>query len=171
LLRKNASIWSTRRFLCRDSVLGWIKKSEGDDAGAKAAYTKARPQQLAYVQKWPDDPNPLIMLAYADAGSGRKEEALSEARQAAAMEPISRDAIEGPMLALDLAEVNLWAGELNLAIKALETLSEVPGGLRYGELATMPEWDPLRSDPRFQKLLSELKDPIPITNRQVSPDR
>jgi serine/threonine protein kinase len=154
-----------RRFLSRDSVLGWIKKSEGDDAGAKAAYARARPQQLAYVQKWPDDPNPLIMLAYADAGSGRKEEALSEARQAAAMEPISRDALEGPTLALDFAEVNLWAGELNSAIKELETLTKVPGGLRYGELAKMPEWDPLRSDPRFQNLLSRLKEPIPIANR------
>ena len=157
-----------RRFLCRDSVLGWIKKSEGDDAGARAAYAKARPQQLVYVQKWPDDPNPLIMLAYADAGSGRKEDALNEARQAATMEPISRDAMEGPNLALDLAEVNLWAGEIDSTIKVLETLTEVPGGLRYGELAKMPEWDPLRNDPRFQKLLSELKNPIPIANRAES---
>ena len=109
------------------------------------------------------------MLAYADAGGGRKEEALSEARQAAAMEPISRDALEGPMVALDLAEINLWVGELNSAINELETLSEVPGALTYGDLA-LPEWNSLRGDPRFQKVLSELR-PIPITNHPVSPDR
>ena len=81
-----------------------------------------------------------------------------------AMQPVSQDAVEGPILARDLAGVYLLAGEKELAIEQLESLAQVPRALYYGELAKDPDWDPLRNDPRFQKLLSELK-PIPIVNR------
>jgi tetratricopeptide (TPR) repeat protein len=154
---------SERRLVCRDFLLGWIKKAEGDWAAVKIAFANSRPLQVAYVQKWPNEPNPLMMLAFTDAALGRKEDALSEGRQAMMMRPISQDAIDGPILGLDLAGVYLWAGERELAIEQLETLEQVPGALTYGDL-TMPDWDPLRNDPRFEKLLSELK-PIPIVNR------
>jgi hypothetical protein len=159
-----------RRFACRDFLLGWIKKSEGDDAAAKIAFVNSRPMQLAYVQKWSDDPNPLTMLALTDAALGHTEDALSEGRQATAMQPISRDAIDGPLLAAEVAEVYAWAGERELAIKQLEILEQVPRALTYGDLAKLPDWDSLRSDPRFQKVLSQLK-PIPIVNRSDSANR
>jgi serine/threonine protein kinase/tetratricopeptide (TPR) repeat protein len=153
-----------RRFICRDFLLGWIKKAGGDTAAAKAAFETARPSQVAYLQKWPDDPNPLMMLALTDAALGHTEDALKEGRQAAKMLPISRDAIDGPVLATELAQVYVWAGENELAIQQLETLKQVPRALIYGDFAKLPEWDPLRSDPRFQKLLSEF-NPIPIVDR------
>jgi serine/threonine protein kinase/Tfp pilus assembly protein PilF len=152
-----------RRFLSREAERGFIKKSAGNNDEAKVAFANARPLQVAYVEKWPDDPNPLMMLAYTDAAIGNKDEALSEARKAVTMRPISQDAVDGPPLAVDLAEVYLWAGEAELAIDQLQTLVQVPGALTCGDLA-MPEWDPLRNEPRFQKLLSDLK-PIPIVNR------
>ena len=65
-----------RRFVCKDFLLGGIKAAEGDNAAAQIAYAKARPLQLAYVNKWPDDPNSLIVLAATDAALGNKEEAL-----------------------------------------------------------------------------------------------
>jgi hypothetical protein len=154
----------SRKFVCKDYLLGGIKTAEGDDAAAKIAYADARPLQLAYVNKWPDDPNPLMVLAATDAGLRRKEDALREGRQAVAMRPISEDAVEGPILAADLAAVYLLAGERELAMEQLESLAEVPRALYYGDLAKLPEWDPLRYEPRFQKLLSDLK-PIPIVNR------
>jgi serine/threonine protein kinase len=153
-----------RRFICRDFLLGWIKKAGGDTAAAKAAFETARPSQVAYLQKWADDPNPLMMLALTDAALGHTEDALKEGRQAAKMLPISRDAIDGPVLATELAQVYVWAGENELAIQQLETLKQVPRALIYGDFAKLPEWDPLRSDPRFQKLLSEF-NPIPIVDR------
>jgi serine/threonine protein kinase len=153
-----------RRFICRDCALGWIKKSEGADAAARTAFASARPLQLAYVQKFPDDPTPLMMLAYTDAALGRKEDALTEARKAVAMRPISQDAVDGAPLTADLAEVYLWAGEHELAIEQLEVAEQIPRALTYGDLAKLPEWDALRDDPRFQKVLSQLK-PIPIVNR------
>jgi hypothetical protein len=103
------------------------------------------------------------MLAITDAKLGREEDALKEGRLAMAMRPISEDAVEGPLLARDLAEVYLYVGEPELAIKQLEVLEQVPRGLMFGDLAKLPDLDPLRSDPRFQKLLATLK-PIPITN-------
>jgi hypothetical protein len=66
-------------------------------------------------------------------------------------------------LAVDLARVYLLCGENELAIKQLESLEQVPQALTFGDLAELPDWDPLRTDPRFQKLLATLK-PIPITN-------
>ena len=152
-----------RRFICRDFLLGWIKKAGGDTAAAKAAFEIARPLQVAYLQKWPDDPNPMMMLALTDAALRRTEDALKEGRQAEAMLPISKDAIDGPVLATELAQVYVWAGENESAIQQLETLKQVPRALIYGDFAKLPEWDPLRSDPRFQKILSELK-PIPIVD-------
>jgi serine/threonine protein kinase len=153
-----------RRFICRDFLLGWIKKAGGDAAAAKVAFETARPLQVAYVQKWPDDPNPLMMVALTDAALGHTQDALKEGRQAAAMLPISKDAVDGPLLATELAQVYVWAGENELGIQQLETLKQVPRALTYGDFAKLPEWDPLRSDPRFQRLLHDLK-PIPIVDR------
>jgi hypothetical protein len=79
------------------------------------------------------------------------------------MRPISQDAVDGPLLAFDLAQLYVWAGEHELAIKQLESLEQVPRALTYGDLA-MPEWDPLRYDPRFQKVVAQMK-PIPMVNR------
>jgi eukaryotic-like serine/threonine-protein kinase len=153
-----------RQFACRDFVLGWIKLRQGDKAGAGAAFSSARPEQAKYVEKWPDDANPLMMLAKTDAGLGRKEDALTEARRAVTMRPISEDAVEGPLLVEDLAQVYLLVGERELALKQLEDLTQVPRGLMYGDLAKLPDWDPLRNEPRFQAILKQVQHPIPIAN-------
>lgn len=83
------------------------------------------------------------------------------------MGPISKDAVEAPLVASDLAQVYLWAGEPELAIKQLESLAQVPRAVMYEDLAKSPDWDPLRNDPRFQKLPSQLQ-PIPIVNQPAA---
>lgn len=152
------------RFLCRDFLIGSIKDSASDKTGAKIAYAAARPLQMTYVQKWPDDPNPLMKLAVTDAALGAKQSALDEARNAMKMKPKSQDALEMGSLAVDLAQVYLLCGERESAIKQLESLEQVPKALTYGDLAKLPDWDSLRGEPRFQELISRLK-PIPIVNR------
>ena len=134
-------------------------------AAAEIAFAKARPDQAKYVEKWPDDANPLMMLAKTDAALGRKEDAVAEAQQAVTMRPISKDAVEGPFLAQDLAMVYLLVGEPEQALKQLEALERVPRGLTYGELAKDPDWDALKNEPRFQTILAHLQQPIPIENR------
>jgi serine/threonine protein kinase/tetratricopeptide (TPR) repeat protein len=151
-------------FTYRADLLGWIAHSSGDDAGAKTAFASARGYYQTQVEKWADDPHPLMSMAVADAALGNKEEALAEARKAVAMRPDDQDAVDGPPLLLDLARVYLWVGEKELALQQLEALQNVPCGLAYGELSKLPTWDALRSKPRFQKLLTEL-GPIAIENR------
>jgi serine/threonine protein kinase/predicted Zn-dependent protease len=152
-----------KKFFSREYMLAWIERCAGNEKASREAYMKARPLQQAYVEKWPGDPNPLIVLAITDAGIGRKDDAIAEARDAVARRPLQQDAVEGPLLAEDLAQVYLWVGEREEALKELEALKQVPRALTYGYLAKVPTWDALRSEPRFQKLLSEL-GPIPIEN-------
>ena len=91
--------------ICRDFLLGWIRKGKGDDQSGRVAFANSRPTQVAYAQKQPNEPNPWMMLALTDAALGRKDDALNEGRRAMMMRAISQDAIDGPPFAVDSAEV------------------------------------------------------------------
>jgi TolB-like protein/Tfp pilus assembly protein PilF len=98
----------------------------------------------------------LSQLAAVDALLDKKENAITEAKRAAEMLPISRDAFDGPSIMTNLAAVYAWSDQLDLAFATLSPLSKIPGGTFYGSLKLDPFWDPLRKDPRFDKLLAEL---------------
>ena len=71
--------------------------------------------------------------------------------------PISEDALGGPDIATFVAQLYAWANRSNLAFEQLNILVKIPGrSLNYGDLKTNPTWDPLRNDPRFDKLLAAL---------------
>jgi hypothetical protein len=72
------------------------------------------------------------------------------------MLPISEDAWDGPHLAYNLAAIYALTNEPSLACEQLASLVKVGGGPFYGQLKLDPAWDPLRKDPRFEKLLAEL---------------
>ena len=73
------------------------------------------------------------------------------------MRPISEDAIEGPIILANVAVVYAWANQSEFAFEQLTILIKMPSFLlTYGDLKTSPSWDPLRQDPRFDKLLAEL---------------
>ena len=98
----------------------------------------------------------LSTLACVDIALGRRELAISEAQRAVEMVPISKDAVYAPNLVKNLARVYAWANEPDLALETLAPLTKIPDGLYYGSLKLDPSWDPLRKDPRFDKLLAEL---------------
>jgi TolB-like protein/Flp pilus assembly protein TadD len=105
----------------------------------------------------PTDPYLLAALAKADVALGHSKEAIQEGRRAMEMLPISEDAVKGPDIATSFAFVCAWANQLDLAFEQLNILVKIPAGrLNYGDLKTNPGWDPLRKDPRFDKLLAEL---------------
>ena len=65
--------------------------------------------------------------------------------------------MDGPGLATCFARVCTWANQLDLAFQQLNIVIQIPNdSLTYGDLKTNPIWDPLRKDPRFDKLLAEL---------------
>jgi len=91
-----------------------------------------------------------------DAGLGRNEEALSEGRRAVALLPVEKDALVGPAMIKYLAMIAAWVGKKDFACEQLAMASRRPGGVTYGNLKLMPFWDPLRGDPRFEKIVASL---------------
>ena len=85
-----------------------------------------------------------------------KETAISEAKRASEILPISKDALDGTIVLKNLAVVYSWSGEFDQALAVLKLLTGQPFGIFYGELKRDPWWEPLRQDPRYNKLLAEL---------------
>ena len=99
----------------------------------------------------------LGLLASVDAGLGNKAAALAEARRARELEPISKNAVSGPIHILDLANVEAWTGEKAAAVEHLASLRNMPCiDYNYGMLKLSPIWDPLRGDPGFEALVTSL---------------
>ena len=71
-------------------------------------------------------------------------------------------AVDGVGLVTDLARIYALTGEKDLALKQLEIVSRIPCGPSYGELRLDSEWDSLRGDPRFEKLVEEAKQPFAL---------
>jgi len=133
-----------------------IARLQGEPASANPSFAEVREQMNQEVQKSPGEGKPLSQLAVADALLGQKERAISEAKRATELLPISKDALFGPGVAANLAVVYAWTNELDLAFETLSPLIKTPCGVAYGELKREPYWEPLRKDPRFDKLLAEL---------------
>ena len=91
-----------------------------------------------------------------DAGLGRKDEAIREGRRACELLPMLKDAVDGVAFVVNLAQIYAWTGERNLALDQLSKALKVPNDCPYGELRLHPIWDPLRCDPRFEKIVNSL---------------
>src|SRR5215813_1089987 len=97
-----------------------------------------------------------VCLVLIDAALGRKEEALRQGRRAVELLPVEKDAINGTSMIVCLARIAAWVGDNDLACELLARASRLPSGVSYGELKLMPFWDPLRGDPRFEKIVASL---------------
>jgi TolB-like protein/Flp pilus assembly protein TadD len=140
----------------RPFVEGIIARMSKDDAKARAAFTAARADQEKIIQAQPNYGPPLCVLGLIDAGLGRKEEALSEGRRAVELLPVEKDAINGIAMVKYLAMIAAWAGDKDLACEQLAVAIRPPSRLTYGQLKLLPFWDPVRGDPRFEKIVASL---------------
>jgi len=143
----------------RAYAAGLVARMKGDEDGARAAFSAARTEQEKVVRAQPDDLTQsveLCSLGLIDAALGRKQEALSEGRRAVELLPVTKSAIEGAEILYFYAAICAQVGERDLAIEQLKTLAKIPGGAHYGELRLDPFWDPLRGDPRFEKIVASL---------------
>jgi serine/threonine protein kinase/Tfp pilus assembly protein PilF len=146
----------------RPFVEGVIARMTKDDEKARSAYTAARAEQEKIVQAQPNYGPALCVLGLIDAGLGRKEEALREGRRAVELLPVEKDSMNGTNMVKYLAVIAAWVGDKDLACEQLASIIRRPSTLSYGQLKLMPFWDPLRGDPRFEKLVEESKQPVAL---------
>ncbi|MDD9887505.1 MAG: hypothetical protein OXU46_02640, partial [Candidatus Marinimicrobia bacterium] len=85
------------------------------------------------------------------------ENAVKFGTEATELLPISRDALFGSLYEKELAKIYGWIGEKNKALDKIEYMSIIPAGFHYGELLYEPSFDNLRDEPRFQRVLNNLK--------------
>jgi len=135
---------------------GLVARLRGDAAAARSAFTSARNELNRTVRDQPDYAAALCALGVLDAALGNKEEAIQEGRRAVELMPVSKSAVEGPMLIQYLAVIYAWTGDKDRAIERLAEAVRLPGRLSYGHLRRDPLWDPLRGDPRFEAIVASL---------------
>jgi TolB-like protein len=135
------------------------QKGAGDIAGASASAQQMLPALESFGQKAPNTPFFALGLSLIHAVLGEKDAAIKEAERAIALLPSTKDAVDGPTYEENLASVEAMVGEKDRAIPRLEHLLEIPyiNCLTPALLRLDPKWDPLRGDPRFQKLCEEKK--------------
>jgi TolB-like protein/tetratricopeptide (TPR) repeat protein len=141
---------------------GQVARARGDKQKALAAFAAARKKIEAKLRDKPEDAGYLSEVATLDAGLGRKDDAIREARRAVELLPIAKDGVNGPVYVTALALVYAWTGERDRALEQLEKVATIPGVLggfvvTYGDLKFNPCWDSLRGDPRFDKIVAAAK--------------
>jgi TolB-like protein/class 3 adenylate cyclase/Tfp pilus assembly protein PilF len=135
---------------------GLVARMTKDEAKARSAFTAARAQQAQLVQAQPGYGPAICVLGLIDAGLGRKEDALREGRRAVELLPVAKDAVNGVHMIEYLAVIAAWTGEKDLAFEQLSIAAGLPSRVSYGQLKLHPFWDPLRGDPRFDKIVAPL---------------
>jgi TolB-like protein/class 3 adenylate cyclase/Tfp pilus assembly protein PilF len=143
-------------FFPRAWCVAEVAQARGDHTAARDAFTAARITAAAMVDEQPTYGPALCVLALIDAGLGRKEEAIQEGRRAVELLPVTKDAINGALLIEYLAMIYARCGEKDRAIEQLVLVTSIPSDVNYGRLMLHPQWDSMRGDPRFEKIVASL---------------
>jgi len=139
-------------------LAGYCYQLMNQPAKSRTSYDAARTELEKLLKDNPQDEYLHSRISFAYAGLNRKEEAIREAKTAVELLPVSKDAITGPDFVVDLAIVYVMVGEYEAALDKIEYLLSIPAGLSVPMLRIDPRWDPLRSHPRFQKILEKYSD-------------
>ncbi len=127
---------------------------EGDAANVRTYAEEARKAFAARLRALPDDAQLHVELGLTLAYLGRKEEAIREGERAVTLLSVGKDAFLGPYLQHQLARICMLVGEPEKALDQLKPLMKIPYVLSPGRLRIDPNFDPLRKNPRFQKLIA-----------------
>ncbi len=142
--------------------LGWAQEVAGDHVAARESWTRARSELEAFLKEQPENFNLMGDLALTNMSLGDNAAALTLAERAIAVNPIEKDALTGPRPLDILARVAARIGDQDRSISTLQKLLSIPyeaplaanPPLTPALLRLDPMFDPLRNDPRFQKLVA-----------------
>ena len=137
-------------------LYGQIARGQGEKEKAQAAFAEARKILEETARKRPDSVDVPVYMALCDATLGKKEDAIRRGKESVAKRPIAKDATMGVHYVTYLAQIYAWAGEKDLAIEQLASVAMMPNGPTPGELQKSADWDDLRGDPRFEKIVEKV---------------
>ena len=141
---------------------GIAARARGDTPAAEAAFASARAEMAKLVDEQPEYAQALSVLGMSEAGLGNRHDAVQHSRRAVELFPVTKDAVTGAEILRNLAITYAWAGEKDLALERLEEVVRIPGPISYGQLHLHPWWDPLRDDPRFERLVVQAAEPLKV---------
>ena len=125
----------------------------GDAANVRYHAEEARKAFQQQLRAAPKDAQLHAQLGLALAYLGRRDEAIREGERGVALLPVTKDAYNGPYLEHQLARIEILVGEPEKAVDHLERLVKIPYILSPAWLKIDPNFDPLRKNPTFEKLV------------------
>jgi TolB-like protein/class 3 adenylate cyclase/Tfp pilus assembly protein PilF len=135
---------------------GFLARVRGDPKEARAAFLLARAEGEKIVREQPNFGEGLCALGMIEAALGDGQKAVEHGERAVELVPVSKDALNGPLLVQYLAVIYSWTGHKDQAIEQIKYLATIPSNISYGVLRLHPYWDELRGDPRFEQIVNSL---------------
>ena len=142
-------------------LAGGLALARGDADRGQAQFEKARVQLEQFVRESPDDASRHAALGLVLAFLGQKEDALREGHRGIELKPENQDALLGAAFAANMALIYAQLGEKDKALTLLERLISTPAAIGFSDgsvslqdLRLRWQWDPLRGDPRFEKMVN-----------------